>query len=180
MKNADLFPEHFIYTLPTPSSYIGADKIFYEDKEYYRNLRFITDVEEPDYTSDEYRTDLHENIEELNSGTFYSRHKKEWNGVLPNSLKESIYCYYLANVIRDLRGHASKPRSMLVNMSRFIRVQQVIKEHIEEIQNNFIQILKYNFDEDTSKNAHLSLYKELKRLWKNILIILLISVLLML
>lgn len=55
---------------------------------------------------------------------------------------------------------------MLVNMSRFIRVQQVIKEHIEEIQNNFIQILKYNFDEDTSKNAHLSLYKELKRLWK--------------
>lgn len=69
---------------------------------------------------------------------------------------------------------------MLVNMSRFIRVQQVIKEHIEEIQNNFIQILKYNFDEDTSKNAHLSLYKELKRLWKNILIILLISVLLML
>lgn len=166
MKNADLFPEHFIYTLPTPSSYIGADKIFYEDKEYYRNLRFITDVEEPDYTSDEYRTDLHENIEELNSGTFYSRHKKEWNGVLPNSLKESIYCYYLANVIRDLRGHASKPRSMLVNMSRFIRVQQVIKEHIEEIQNNFIQILKYNFDEDTSKNAHLSLYKELKRLWK--------------
>ena len=70
---------------------------------------------------------------------------------------------------------------MLVNMSRFIRVQQVIKEHIEEIQNNFIQILKYNFDEDTSKNAHLSLYKELKRLWKKIiLIILLISVLLML
>ena len=100
MKNADLFPEHFIYTLPTPSSYIGADKIFNEDKEYYRNLRFITDVEEPDYTSDEYRTDLHENIEELNSGTFYSRHKKEWNGVLPNSLKESIYCYYLANVIK--------------------------------------------------------------------------------
>ena len=81
-------------------------KFFNEDKEYYRNLRFITDVEEPDYTSDEYRTDLHENIEELNSGTFYSRHKKEWNGVLPNSLKESIYCYYLANVIRDLRGHA--------------------------------------------------------------------------
>ena len=24
MKNADLFPEHFIYTLPTPSTYIGA------------------------------------------------------------------------------------------------------------------------------------------------------------
>ena len=28
MKNADLFPEHFIYTLPTPSTYIGAKQIF--------------------------------------------------------------------------------------------------------------------------------------------------------
>ena len=28
MKKADLFPEHFIYTLPTPSSYIGAKQIF--------------------------------------------------------------------------------------------------------------------------------------------------------
>ena len=31
MKHADLFPEHFIYTLPTPSTYIGAKRIFYED-----------------------------------------------------------------------------------------------------------------------------------------------------
>lgn len=166
MKNADLFPEHFIYTLPTPSSYIGADNIFYEDKEYYHNLRFITDIEEPDYTSEEYKEDLKENINELNSGTFYYRHRKEWNGILPYSLKESIYCYYLANVVRDLRGHGSKPRSMLINMSRFVKVQNVIKEHVEEIQNNFINTLKYNFDEDYSKNTHLSLFKELERLWK--------------
>ncbi|MBP5709047.1 MAG: DEAD/DEAH box helicase family protein, partial [Bacteroidales bacterium] len=66
MKNADLFHEHFIYTLPTPSTYIGADKIFYEDKEYYKNLRFITDIEEPDYTSYEYRETVKENIQELN------------------------------------------------------------------------------------------------------------------
>lgn len=165
MKNADLFPEHFIYTLPTPSSYIGADKIFYEDKEYYHNLRFITDIVEPDYTSEEYKEGVKENIDELNSGSFYYRHRKEWNGILPSSLKESIYCYYLANVVRDLRGHGSKPRSMLINMSRFVKVQNVIKEHVEEIQNDFINTLKYNFDEDNSKNTHLSLFKELERLW---------------
>lgn len=165
MKNADLFPEHFIYTLPTPSSYIGADKIFYEDKEFYRNLRFITDIEEPDYASEEYKEDSKENIDELNSGTFYYRHRKEWNGILPDSLKEAIYCYYLANVVRDLRGHGSKPRSMLINMSRFVKVQNVIKNHVEEIQENFINTLKYNFDEDGSKNINLSLYKELERLW---------------
>lgn len=165
MKNADLFPEHFIYTLPTPSSYIGADKIFYKDKEYYRNLRYITDIEEPDYTSDEYREDNKENIDKLNAGTFYYRHRKEWNGILPDSLKESIYCYYLANVVRDLRGHVVKPRSMLINMSRFVKVQSVIKEYVDEIQDNFIRIIKYNFDEDSSKNVHLSLYQELKQLW---------------
>ena len=165
MKNADLFPEHFIYTLPTPSSYIGVDKIFYEGKEFYRNLRFITDIEEPDYASEEYKEDLKENIDELNSGTFYYRHGKEWNGILPDSLKESIYCYYLANVVRDLRGHGSKPRSMLINMSRFVKVQNVIKEYVEEIQKNFIDTLKYNFDEDGSKNINLPLYKELEQLW---------------
>ena len=165
MKNADLFPEHFIYTLPTPSSYIGVDKIFYEGKEFYRNLRFITDIEEPDYASEEYKEDLKENIDELNSGTFYYRHGKEWNGILPDSLKESIYCYYLANVVRDLRGHGSKPRSMLINMSRFVKVQNVIKDYVEEIQKNFIDTLKYNFDEDGSKNINLPLYKELEQLW---------------
>lgn len=165
MKNADLFPEHFIYTLPTPSSYIGADKIFYKDKEYYRNLRYITDIEEPDYTSDEYREDNKENIDKLNAGTFYYRHRKEWNGILPDSLKESIYCYYLANVARDLRGHVAKPRSMLINMSRFVKVQSVIKEYVDEIQDNFIRTIKYNFDEDVSKNVHLSLFQELKQLW---------------
>lgn len=165
MKNADLFPEHFIYTLPTPSSYIGADKIFYKDKEYYRNLRYITDIEEPDYTSDEYREDNKENIDKLNTGTFYYRHRKEWNGILPDSLKESIYCYYLANVVRDLRGHVAKPRSMLINMSRFVKVQSVIKEYVDEIQDNFIRTIKYNFDEDSSKNVHLSLFQELKQLW---------------
>ena len=166
MKNADLFPEHFIYTLPTPSSYIGADKIFYKGKEYYRNLRFITDIEEPDYTSDEYKEDTKENIDILNTGTFYYRHRKEWDGILPGSLKESIYCYYLANVVRDLRGHATKPRSMLINMSRFVKVQNVIKEYVEKIQETYIHTIKYDFDEDSSKNVQLPLYKELERLWK--------------
>ena len=39
MKNADLFPEHFIYTLPTPSTYIGAKQIFNAGSKYYRNIK---------------------------------------------------------------------------------------------------------------------------------------------
>lgn len=167
MKNADLFPEHFIYSLPTPSSYIGAERIFYEDERYYKNIKFITDIEEPDYTSDEYKENIKENIQELNAGPFYYRHKKEWNGVLPNSLKESIFCFYLANVVRDLRGDCSKPRSMLINMSRFVKVQRVIKDYVDEVQQSFINSVKYDFDEDSLKNRELPLYKELAKLWND-------------
>ena len=39
MKNADLFPENFMYVLPSPSTYIGAKKIFDEDGAFHRNVR---------------------------------------------------------------------------------------------------------------------------------------------
>ena len=71
MKRADLFPEHFIYVLPTPSTYIGAKRIFYEDGDRYSNLRYISDIEEPDYTSEEYKYDVENNMDVLNEGCFY-------------------------------------------------------------------------------------------------------------
>lgn len=166
MKRADLFPEHFIYTLPTPSSYIGAEKIFYEDGEFHKSLRFITDIEEPDYASDEYRNAIKNNEEDLNNGGFYFRHKKEWHGILPESLKESIYCYYLANIVRDIRGQRSKPRSMLINMSRFVKVQRYIKEYVDEIHDSFINAIEYDFDENPKNNKTHQLYAILDSLWK--------------
>ena len=165
MKQADLFPEHFIYALPTPSTYIGAEKIFYEDGVYYKNLRFISDIEEPDYTSDDYRDLVRNNIEILNTGSFYYRHKKEWHGELPASLRTSILCFFITNVIRDLRGQKTSPRSMLVNMSRFIRVQNYIREEIETIWNTFVNTIRFDFSDKRSQNTHLPLYKELKEIW---------------
>lgn len=165
MKNADLFPEHFIYALEAPSNYVGAQKIFYEDGPYYHRLRYINDIEEPDYTSEEYHDQVDNDIESLNSGPFYYRHKKEWNGVLPSSLFEAIYCFYLANAIRDLRGQSSSPRSMLINMSRFVKVQRAITEHVEEFHNQIIDEIRFNFSVTDPENKHLSLYQNLELLW---------------
>ena len=165
MKQADLFPEHFIYALPTPSTYIGAEKIFYEDGVHYKNLRFISDIEEPDYTSDEYRDLVRNNIEILNTGTFYYRHKKEWHGELPASLRTSILCFFITNIIRDLRGQRTSPRSMLINMSRFIRVQNYIRDEVEVIWNSFVNTIRFDFCDNRSQNIHLPLYKELKDIW---------------
>lgn len=165
MKHADLFPKDFIYSLESPSNYVGASKIFYSDGIYHKNLRYITDIEEPDYTSEEYREDSKYDIEKLNAGPFYYRHKKEWDGLLPASLRESVLCFFLANVIRDLRGQKSAPRSMLVNMSRFIKVQIKITAYVESVYNETYDAVRFNFSDKDSVNHTLPLYKELEYIW---------------
>ena len=165
MQHADLFPEHFIYALEAPSNYVGADKIFYPEGPYYGNLRYITDIIEPDYTSEEYRDLSHNNPEALNEGPFYYKHKKEWDGELPESLREAIICFCLANVVRDARGQGKEPRSMLVNMSRFIHVQKVITEHVTQVFEDFYNDIRVNFSDDSRKNQRLPLYSELRTLW---------------
>ncbi len=165
MRRADLFPEHFICTLPTPSTYIGAEKIFYEDGKYFKNLRYISDIEEPDYASDDYRAMARDHVDALNHGPFYSRHKKDWNGTLPNSLRTSVLCYFLANVIRDLRGQKATHRSMLVNMSRFIKVQNIICDAVSQMWNSFVNTVRFDFNNNRQYNEHLPLYRELKDIW---------------
>ena len=166
MKHADLFPKDFIYALESPSNYVGASKIFNQDGVYHRNLRYITDIEEPDYTSEEYKEDTKYDVDKLNSGPFYYRHKKEWDGILPVSLRESVLCFFLANAIRDLRGQKSAPRSMLVNMSRFVKVQQRITAHIERLYNDTFDTVRFSFGDDENTNKNLPLYKELSLIWE--------------
>lgn len=167
MQHADLFPEHFIYALEPPSNYVGANKIFYQEGLYFSNLRYITDIEEPDYTSEEYRDLVQNDPDFLNTGSFYYKHKKEWNGVLPSSLREAILCFCIANVIRDARGQSAEPRSMLINMSRFIRVQKVITSQVSQWFEDIYSDIRINFSDNPKKNSKLPLYKELQGIWNN-------------
>ena len=166
MQQADLFPEHFIYALESPSNYVGANKIFYPEGLYYSNLRYITDIIEPDYTSEDYRELVQYNPEVLNAGPFYYKHKKEWDGILPESLREAIICFCLANVVRDARGQSKEPRSMLINMSRFIHVQKVITGRVNDWFEKIYNDIRVNFSDDSIKNKQLPLYVELCSIWK--------------
>ena len=134
MENADLFPENFIYCLPTPSNYIGARRIFCDDGDKLNSLIYITDagmIEEDGYE-------------------FYCKHKKEWEGSLPNSLTDAIYAFLLANAIRDLRKDVSAHRSMLINISRFVKIQRYIKEEVEKIFDKVVREIKFNISPNTS------------------------------
>ncbi|MCX4376912.1 MAG: Z1 domain-containing protein [Lachnospiraceae bacterium] len=128
METQDLFPEDFIVALPTPSNYIGAEKIFEKDGEYRSQIIYINDA----------------GREEADGFPFYFLHKKEWRGELPDSLTDAIYTFYLVNAIRDLRGDSRQHRSMLINISRFVKVQKYIKEEIEEIHARAYRSVKFN------------------------------------
>jgi len=109
-SDTDLFPSNFIYSLNTPSHYIGASTIFLEDGKYYSQLREIMDVE----------------------GSFPYIHRKDHPvEVLPESLHDAVRVFLLACTIRDIRGEELKHRSMLVNVSRFTDVQGRVSEKIK-------------------------------------------------
>lgn len=160
MTSADLFPEHFIYVLPTPSNYIGAKKIFYKDGENHSMLKPITDIDEPDV-----ETLKAMEPEERFSRKLYYKHPKEWEGELPDSLTESIYCYMVANAVRDLRGDSKAPRTMMINVSRFVKVQRYLKKQVEEIVNSIHRAVDCDFHENNKKNRGLPVYQKFVEVW---------------
>lgn len=130
MLKGDLFPKDFIYVLNAPSNYMGAEKLFIEKT--FNTVQLITD----------------------SSDFFPLKHNKDWCGdTLFPSLFEAINTFLLSNVIRDLREKSrnNSHRSMLINISRFIKVQDRIEElvtiKIENTLNAIKQTSKLPFKE---------------------------------
>lgn len=121
-KPDDLFPRHFIYSVPAPPNYIGMDAIFgnglEEDWENRSNAPYANAVE----------TILNEEQESY----FRFRHKQTIADdllSLPPSLYEAMRYFLLVNGIRDQKTiDQNTHRSMLVNVSRFTKVQNKITD----------------------------------------------------
>jgi len=114
----DLFPRHYIYGLESPSNYVGSQATFGSlDEPSDAMLVELDDAE--DFTPLGHKS--HRNI-----------------GEIPESLREAIRTFFLANAVRDLRGQRA-PRSMLVNVSRFKRVQgqvfEVVQDDVSTLRN---------------------------------------------
>ena len=119
MLGQDLFPKDYIYSLDAPSNYIGARNVFGENGAYQ-------DMIEDLYDGEEY---------------FPLSHKKDdYIAELSPTLKIAINEFLLANAVRDLRGDNKKHRSMMVNTSRFVNVQDrfgtLIANYLNEIKNS--------------------------------------------
>jgi len=136
MINHDLFPENFIYCLPSPSNYIGSKEIFGKDGRYTHSLVFIKDA----------------GVVEKDGFSFYYKHTKDWNDNLPQSLTDAIYAFFIANAIRDLRRDNDEPRTMMINISRFINVQHCVKQKVEQIFERAYSTVKYDLGNNHQKN----------------------------
>jgi hypothetical protein len=108
----NLFPSDFIYALSAPTNYIGASKIFTEDGKYTDALEAINDV-----------------VVNVSSSTYIFRSKAKSGHVvpyLPESLKKAIRYFLIVNTVMDLKGSTNSHRSMLINVSQFVNVQNQV------------------------------------------------------
>ena len=149
MENSDLFPENFIYCLPVSTDYLGAKDYFLEDGKYHNSLHYIEDAGQ----------------EEDDGFSFYSGHKKDWDDVLPDSLTDAIYSFFIINAIRDLRGDNTEHRSMLINISRFILVQDKIRQLVVEIVEDAYSAIKYHISSNMSNNRKHPIINLFEKVW---------------
>ncbi|KRF38935.1 Z1 domain-containing protein [Terrabacter sp. Soil810] len=107
----DLFPRDYVYSLETPTNYVGASATFgTSDDVFDGGLMDVTDAE----------------------AYVPSRHKSgDSVPGLPPSLKLAVRTFLIATAVRDLRGHGGG-RSMLVNVSRFKNIQRQVHELVEQ------------------------------------------------
>lgn len=129
-ENLDLFPSDFIIQLNAPDAYFGGRKVFpSDDAEPARHVRLLDENED-------YFLPVVHSIDDEYSG-------------LADSLKEAIHSFLINNVVRTLRGHQTKHRSMMINITRFNNMQSKIWDKVSE----YIEKLKNIIEQDSWKST---------------------------
>lgn len=106
----DLFPKDFIYALEAPSNYVGPSTVFGSEADNEEMVLILEDAED----------------------FFPLKHKQTLVvNDLPESLYEAIRVFFLSNAIRDLRGDSDAERSMMINVSRLVKVQEAVYELVK-------------------------------------------------
>ena len=110
----DLFPRHFIYSLDPPNNYFGPDKVFPErDGE---NVEPASDILRPILDCEDCIPLSHKEVHDI--------------GGLPPSLRRAICIFVVARAIRNLRGGVGRHCSMMINVSRFVKIQKTVAEFV--------------------------------------------------
>ena len=133
----ELFPRDFIYCLDAPNTYFGPDKVFLDEESSENILHPITDAEN-------YIPFSHKKYHEIPD--------------LPPSLYRAVIQFVVIKTIRNLRGQESRHCSMMVNVSRFVNVQNEVRHFISAYLKKLKDAIKANYampEEVSSRNEHM-------------------------
>jgi hypothetical protein len=145
----DLFPRSFIVRIPPPSNYVGPPRVF-----------GLPAAEAPDGVAVRALPVIRE-VDDTAAFIENPADKNEQIGPLPPSLREAVRAFVLSCATRAARGQGQRHSSMLVHVTRFVRVQEqvtaALRDEIESIQRRLrhrqdsgalIERLREDWDDD--------------------------------
>ena len=139
----ELFPRDFIYCLDPPTTYFGPEKVFLDEDDT------LGTILEPITDSEDYLPQAHKNYYEIPD--------------LPPSLYRAIDQFIVTRAIRNLRGHANRHCSMMINVSRFVSVQRSVKDLISVYIRKMREAVKANYrmpDAVADRNEYMQALKD--------------------
>lgn len=120
----ELYPSDFIFDLPRPDAYFGAERIF------GRNA--LDDDDEPDQGLDMVRTVTPEEADLLRPPGRADQ-RAAYDPELPDSLIDALRWFVLAVSIRRLRGQGRQHSSMLVHTSQYVAPHFAMKNRVDDL-----------------------------------------------
>jgi hypothetical protein len=160
-EGEDLFPRSFIVNLSAPSNYVGPTRVFglepQNEGEGFAQLPLIRHVAD-------HADSL--NLNERNGWmppSHRNGHVPLCNGVaeLPLSLQEAIRAFVLSCAARRARGQNREHNTMLVHVTRYTAVQQLVRDQIDAYLASLRLRLRHG---DGSRPDALEI--ELRELWE--------------
>jgi hypothetical protein len=152
-EGSDLFPKAFIINLAAPSNYVGPARMF---------GRMTKEGREGALPLSRSIVDHYDQVSD--SGWMPPKHNKThipvYNGqeTIPPSLRNAIYSFVLACAARELRGQGSEHSSMLIHVTRYVTVQEQVREQVEETVRRMRQKITRSSDAE-------DLIAQMRKLW---------------
>lgn len=145
----DIFPRSFIINVRPPETYVGPARVFgLEDDpdagiEGRAPLPLVSLVD--DFTE-----------------SFPQPHRIDHvPSELPKSLKKAISCFLLTCAARSARGQSNEHNSMLVHVTRFVPVQEIVTSLVKDELHSLRKRIAYG---DGARSSHVR--DELRAIWE--------------
>jgi hypothetical protein len=153
-EGEDLFPSAFIKNLAAPSNYIGPSRVFglHGTGDRHGGMPVIRPISYKD------------KAEELKWMPL--KHKKDHYPLcdgedrIPKSLENAVNSFFLTCAVRYLRGHKDKHSSMLIHVTRFNLVQDVVYRQVDKYVAHIKQRITRKIDNE-------KVISSLKDLWES-------------